>query len=519
MGKGGWQEQGAWQAPVEQISKEKKQEIVEFLQSKGGFTSAAAIGGRFKLSTASLQAAGFVFSEADANGQRQITIKGSAKQEEKQPAQVGGNVVFDIIEYLANNDDCARTSLICRMFDVSIQQLSDEGFVIGAGNNQGQSNVASPGNAEPDPPGDWEVPVQDLIAYLEGNGGFAPIAEIGSLCKVKRGDLLAAGFVVGPGNSTGQCNVAPPGYPPPAAPACASRGFGGASAAPHAGAAAVQRFQAARPHAVTPVQRSGSLRDQIVAHLREAGGYAPVAVIGSAFKVKRAQLEAMGFSFGATDANTGQANVGLPGSRAPPAGAAAPPKVGTMQASSAKRPAPPGFPPAPAVGAKRVALHAANTGNTQQSARTMHPNGKAGQPANAFAAARPNALLQTLQAAGYGDAALTQLASAIQSTIGQGNVGKGKGMIPPKPEVPAKPRVAIQQVNPYKVPAKPQASNQQMVSYKVFQEIASFIKEEGGAAPLARLGSKFMVKKDQLEEAGFSISPPDHNGQRQVALA
>lgn len=240
------------------------------------------------------------------------------------------------------------------------------------------------------------------------------------------------------------------------------------------------------------------MRFQICAFLRAEGGSAPVSRVGSTFQVNRAQLQALGFTLTAPD-SSGQSIVGLPSARPPPAGSANARalNMGVMQATGVKRFAP----PAPALDAKRFAL-----GRPAQMATSLRTGPKANPPASAGG----NALLQTLQAAGFGNDVLTQLAGAIQSSIGQGNAGKSNGMMLPRPQVPAKPQASS--------PAKLQGSTPALVSYKVRGEIASYINEQGGSAQLAVIGSKFMVNKAQLEGAGFAISPPDHNGQRQVSL-
>merc|ERR1712107_224826 len=123
--------------------------------------------------------------------------------------------------------------------------------------------------------------------------------------------------------------------------------------------------------------------------------------------------------------------------------------MGVMQATGVKRFAP----PAPALDAKRFAL-----GRPAQMATSLRTGPKANPPASAGG----NALLQTLQAAGFG------------------NEGKSNGMMLPRPQVPAKPQASS--------PAKLQGSTPALVSYKVRGEIASYINEQGGSAQLAVIG-------------------------------
>merc|ERR1719265_2635575 len=48
-------------------------------------------------------------------------------------------------------------------------------------------------------------------------------------------------------------------------------------------------------------------------------------------------------------------------------------------------------------------------------------------------------------------------------------------------------------------------------------EIMAFLQESGGTAALSVLGSKFQVRKPQLEAAGFVLNPLGANGQFQVS--
>merc|ERR1719198_786010 len=49
-------------------------------------------------------------------------------------------------------------------------------------------------------------------------------------------------------------------------------------------------------------------------------------------------------------------------------------------------------------------------------------------------------------------------------------------------------------------------------------EVATFLEESGGVSCLSLVGSKFQVKRPQLEAAGFILHPYGENGQFQVSM-
>lgn len=334
---------------------------------------------------------------------------------------------------------------------------------------------------------------QEIIQLIMEHGGVIPLGNVASLFQVKMQQLLDAGFVFGPANAKGQRNVAPPGFPEPAAPEhipknegeakgwCGKgesgkiasyckglsakgestgkfkqvKGKGSAKAADSDLAAlnVMRNFNHQEQRQLSePVELlDPELGQEIVQFIAENGGVSSLAAIGQRFGVKKTQLDTAGFVFGPVN-KAGQRNV-----------------------------APPGFPePEPpdakGKGAQHLLLESLRPSKYQ---KTGTVNNSMGTPMGACGS--PGTLARPM------GQSMAKMMTKGMGKRKQGNCGSWQ-------------------------PAEPEA----LLDPEKGQEIIQYIMENGGVSPVAVIGARFNVKKKQLVDAGFSFGPANAKGQVNV---
>lgn len=221
--------------------------IKSLLESHGGSWSLALVGSKFTVKAPQLELAGFVIGPPNNTGQRNVALPGteepeapenSAKRqrthdrEDREPLpDLTEEQISEINAFLADQpDSAALVNEIFKLFGVKRSQLDKAGFSLSPrGRNRDSGSVAPAGHPVPNLKDDAEYDVleeakkEEIVQFLEGKGGIAEMAQVGSTFKVKANQLEAAGFMLSEKNANGQRSVATPGSEQPEPPSIEKR--------------------------------------------------------------------------------------------------------------------------------------------------------------------------------------------------------------------------------------------------------------------------------------------------------
>lgn len=485
--------------------------VRNLIEKHGGCVLLSELESKYpRIRRAHLKAAGFVFGEANSSGDRYIAMP------EDEPPPVPDEVAIpttEIIQFLNAFGGQATFAFVCGHFKLKKVQLESEGFVFGRPNQAGRFNVAPPGG-EAERPDDESIPLEEIIGYLEANGGYASSAVVGSMFQLKKAQMEHAGFVLGPLNSQGQRNVSPPGYEEPPRPSDSPQNEYARRKKPSGGGS-----EPPVPSETPARQLPSDLIRQIKKKILEDGGYSHLARLCSDFKVTKAQLVAECFVLSATSSQ-GQRNVAVPGSRTPKPPEESFASNGEPPAKRARKGDAPAkgskgghFAPSPSSGkggyGKGGFDYDYDLWGSSADASWGKGYGKGyGAWDKGWGKGWDDDSYSTGVTMMKGGKMYQQAWVPVAAPAGKGSGTKAGGKAKPS-SGPASGGKGAPRPSVKHEPSEPLGED-------IVEAISSYLLEQGGQAPFGSVFREFRAKKGQLEEAGFLFSESNAKGQRNV---